>query len=137
MSNPSDCLVLKIEEYDYISNEIDTTLYIFYDKEKHQFYVRGKRSTKKINAFTLSFTCEFAEDLADFISFVICKKNKWTYVLYNYNDLSFESDDISYEYLLENQSNENEIAGYDKLKYSRKYLTKHLRMLRNVFNYYK
>ena len=114
MSNPSDCLVLKIEEYDYISNEIDTTLYIFYDKEKHQFYV-----------------------LADFISFVICKKNKWTYVLYNYNDLSFESDDISYEYLLENQSNENEIAGYDKLKYSRKYLTKHLRMLRNVFNYYK
>ena len=30
-----DCLVLKLEETDSTSKEIDTTVYIFYDKKEH------------------------------------------------------------------------------------------------------
>jgi len=133
----SDCLVLKIEERYTDSDELDTTMYVFYDKETHHFYIRGKRRSTKIDSATFSFTCEFAEELVDFISFAICKKNKWTYVLYNYSDLPLSSDDISYEYLVENQSSVNEIAGYNKQEYKRKILLSRLRMLRNVFNYYK
>jgi len=128
--------VLKIEEYCNVSDDIDTTLYILYDKEEHNFVIRGKRSSVKFESTSFSFTCEFAEELADFISFSICKENKWTYVLYNYNDLPSCSNDISFDYLVENQSKNSEIAGYNNRKYSRKYLEKNLRMLRNVFNYY-
>jgi hypothetical protein len=133
----SDCLVLKIEEYYTDTDELDTTMYVFYDKETHYFYIRGKRRSKNLDSVTFSFTCEFAEELVDFISFAICKKNKWTYVLYNYNNLPLSSDDISYEYLVQKQSKVNELAGYNKQDYKRKTLLSHLRMLRNVFNYYK
>ena len=39
-----DCLVLKIEEYDSETYELDTTIFLLYDKKEHQYVIRGKRA---------------------------------------------------------------------------------------------
>jgi hypothetical protein len=133
----TDCLVLKIEERDQVTEELDTTIYIIYDKKDHNYVVRGKRNDcKNIEACTYSFVCNYARDLVDFLSFIICKKNRWTYVLYNYDNLPYDSNDITYEFLKEDESNVYELTGYNNVKYNRKNLSTILRMLRNVFNYY-
>jgi hypothetical protein len=132
----TDCLVLKIEEHDVTTKELDTTLYVIYDKKEHQFVVSGKRFSKKMGSCAYSFNCEFAEDLADFITFVICKKNLWTYVLYNYDNLPATSEEITYDFLKQYDSKEYELGGYNYLQFKRKCLLSKLRMLRNVFNYY-
>jgi len=136
MPEITDCLVLKIEEYDIDSKELDTTMYVLYDKKEHHFVVRGKRFSKKMDSCTYSFNCEFADELADFISFVICRQNQWSYTLYNYDNLPSTSDEISYEFLNSHYSKVYELTGYDRQKYNRSEFLKKLRMLRNVFNYY-
>jgi len=118
------------------TKDLDTTLYVLYDKNEHNFVIRGQRYSDKMDSCTFSFNCEFANELADFISFIICEKNQWTYVLYNYDNLPATSDEITYEFLKRNDSKVYEIAGYDKQEYNRDTLLKNLRMLRNVFNYY-
>ena len=133
----TDCLVLKIEERDQVTEELDTTVYVIYDKGNHNYVVRGKRvECKNGESCTYSFVCKDYRDLADFLSFVMCKNNLWTYVLYNYDNLPYDSNDITYECLKECESNVYELAGYNNLDYSRKRLCSILRMLRNVFNYY-
>jgi hypothetical protein len=135
MSEITDCLVLKIEEFDIDTNQLDTTLYVLYDKKEHKFVVRGQRFSKKIDSCTYSFNCEFAHELVDFISFVICKINLCSYSLYNYDNLPYTSDEITYDFLLKNDSKVYELAGYDNQKYNKSKLLSQLRMLRNVFNY--
>ncbi len=133
----NDCLVLKIEERDSVTNVLDTTIYVIYDKKDHNYVVRGKRrDCKNIEACTFSFVCNYTRDLADFLSFVMCKSSLWTYVLYNYDNLSYDSNDITYEFLKECESSVYELSGYNNEIYNRKSLCKILRMLRNVFNYY-
>jgi len=133
----TDCLVLKIEEY--IDNELDTTLFLLYDYYQETYLVKGKRSDVigKPETIPYSFYCNCASELVDFINFVICKKSKINYTLYNYDDLPNNSDDINYQYLKElDGDKEYELAGYDNQKYNKKDILKFLRMLRNVFNYY-
>lgn len=132
-----DCLVLKIEETEELTGLIDTSIYVLYDKKEDQYVVRGNRRNRtKLEGCTYSFVCDSASDLADFISYVICKENFWTYILYNYDNLPADSNDITYEFLLYNESPVFELTAYDEQKYSRHRLIKNLRMLRNVFNYY-
>ena len=133
----TDCLVLKIEERETDVEILDTTIYVIYDKKERNYVIRGKRRvTNNIDACTYSFVCKDHRDLADFLSFVVCKENLWTYVLYNYDNLPYDSNDITYEFLKEYESNVYELTGYNNLDYSRKGLCSILRMLRNVFNYY-
>jgi len=133
----TDCLVLKIEERETDVELLDTTIYVIYDKKERNYVVRGKRRViNDIDSCTYSFVCKDHRDLADFLSFVICKENLWTYVLYNYDNLPYDSNDITYEFLKEYESNVYELTGYNNLDYSRKGLCSILRMLRNVFNYY-
>jgi hypothetical protein len=129
-----DTLVLKIEERDTDSPDIDHMVYILYDKKTHRFVIRGKRMDG--NSCTYSFECELAKDLADFLTFIISEKNKWTYVLYNYDNLPNDSNEITFEFLNQYDEPNYELSGYDQVKYNRKSLLKNLRMLRNVFNYY-
>jgi hypothetical protein len=132
-----DCLVLKIEEYDPEIGELDTSIFVLYDKNEHQYVLRGRRrTTEKYDARTYSFVCDSATDLANFISYVICQENLWTYILYNYDDLPISSNNITYEYLVKNESPEYEITAYDKTIYNKFRLLQNLNMLRNVFNYY-
>ena len=131
-----DCLVLKIEEYDSETYKLDTTIFLLYDKKERQYVIRGKRRvTERHDACDYSFVCNRIDDLVDFLGFVICKKNLWTYVLYNYNNLPYNSNDITYDFLTD-VSSVYELTGYNKQKYNRNKLLTILKMLRNVFNYH-
>lgn len=133
----TDCLVFKIEEYDSTSNKLDNTVFILYDTSCKQYIVRGLRvDTPKITSVPYSFNCKKISHLTDFISFIICKQNFWSYTLYNYNDLSYWSKYITFDSLYYAEDKANEISGYDNIVYERSELYKHLRMLKSVFNSY-
>jgi hypothetical protein len=133
-----DCLILKIEEIERDTKNIDTTLYILYDKKYHHYVVRGRRRlTTEHSSCTYSFAAENIYDIVYFITFVINKNNLWTYTLYNYDNLPIESDDITFEFLYDFDHSDYELAAYDNEKYSKKILINNLKMLRNVFNFYK
>jgi len=137
ISISSDCLVLKLQEY--IDDELDTTLFILYDKNEEYYIVNGKRSEVdgRPSPVSYKFQSNYASDLVEFISFVICKKSKISYTLYNYYDLPNDSNNIDYDYLKELDDNSGyELAGYDNQKFNKKEILKYLRMLKNVFNYY-
>jgi len=133
----TDCLVFKLEEYDFDKRELDTTLYILYDTRSHRYLVRGQRKlSPRHQSCTYSFECEFASDLADFIQYVICPDNKVNEILYNYDNLPNNPDEITFEFLHDYDHPDYEISGYNDKKLKRCRLLRNLRMLRNVFNYY-
>lgn len=136
MCNP-DCLVFKLEEVERETLLIDTTLYIIYDKKNHKFLLRGRRRwTPKCQSCTYSFECEFASELVDFIQYIICPRNKLNETLYNYDNLSEDPNEITFEFLRDHDHSDYELAGYDWRKFNRKRMVRNLRMLRNIFNHY-
>ena len=133
----TDCLVLKIEEYDVSSGKLDTSVFILYDQREQCYIVRGQRvDTKHTESVPYSFTCKRTKDLVNFLSVAICKESASSYILYNYNDLPMSSHDITYSSLYDDESIANEIAAYDNLFYKKSVLKKYLGMLKNVFNIY-
>ena len=137
MTTPSDCLVLKIEEYGVKDGELDISLYILYDKLKERYVIRGKRKDYKSYKFQpFSFLCKNSKDLIQFIIFVISESSLYSYILYNYDNLPVSSSDITYDYLSENESYNCEISGYENQKFNKEQLLQNVRMLNNVFNYY-
>jgi hypothetical protein len=135
MTGICDCLVLKIDELSS-SEDIETTLYILYDKMNHHFIIRGQRFNEEENCNPYSFNCEFAADLEVFIKFVLNNGNKIMYEMLNYQDLPKSNDDITFEYLDENNSPANQVIGFMPNTYSSKKVLTMLRMMRDVFNYY-
>lgn len=134
---PTDCLVLKFEEFDVDLKKMDTNVYVFYDKNSSKFVLRGqRRCTPLHDSCTYSFDCEFANDLVDFLQYIICKDNKVNEILYNYDNFPSSSDQITFEFLKKNDHSDYEISGYNEVSFKRTRLLKSLRMLRNVFNYY-
>ena len=132
-----DCLVFKFEEYDNVREEIDTTIYVFYDKKEHHYVVRGQRKwTPRHQSCTYSFNCEFAKDLVDFLQYVVCKDYTVNETLFNYDNFPESSNDITYEFLPDYDHSDYELSGYDRKKFGRKRLLRNLRMLRNIHNYY-
>ena len=135
--NNPDCLVLKIEEYYEDSLELDNSLFVFYDKKEHQYVVRGQRAnSKRLKSCTYSFVCDDIYSLYDFITYVNCKENLWTYILYNYDNFPPDSNSIDYNFLRNYESLEYELTGYNKLKFKKRALLKVLNMLRSVYNEY-
>ena len=132
-----ECLVLKLEEVDCDTGSRDTTIYVLYDQNEGNYVVRGHRQrTQKHNACVYSFVCEEAKDLANFLHYIICPHNSVSEVLYNYDNLPYDSTDITFEFLNEYDHQDYEISGYNNQKMNRKRLVRDLRMLKNVFNYY-
>ena len=136
LTSSTDCLVLKIEEY--VDNNLDTTLFVLYDKNEEKYLIRGKRSD--INgreSISYSFNCYYSKELSDFISFIVCPKSKLSYTLINYDDLPLDYQEIDYNYL-KNLDNDKlyEISGYDNQKYNKKQIISILKFLKYVFNYY-
>ena len=133
----ADCLVLKIEEY--INNSLDTSLFILYDKNEEQYLIRGKRSDILDKAVPISyaFSCKYASELFNFIDFLLCKKSKLNYTLYNYDNLPYNQSEIDYCYLKNLDGDvEYELTGYDNQKKNKKQIMNYLSILKNVFNYY-
>ena len=133
----SDCLVFKLEEFDSESKEIDTTLYILYDKKRHIYLVRGRRKwTPIFQSCAYSFECKHVYELADFIQYLIGPNNMVNEILYNYDNFSENSHDITYDFLHDHDHADYEISGYNCNKLKRKRVLKILRILKNIFNYY-
>ena len=132
-----DCLVFKFEEYDTYKKELDTTVYVFYDKREHHYVIRGQRKwTPNHQSCTYSFNCDYAKDVADFLQYLVCKDNTVNEILYNYDNLPSESANITFEFMNEYDHRDYEISGYNGQKFGRKRLLRNLRMLRNVYNDY-
>ena len=134
MSNyPTDCVVLRIDEFDCDSHKLDTSMYVLYDVNEEMYVIRGKRPNEWQ---TYSFYCDSMRDTMDFVRTVICKGNLWSYSLYNCSNLPVNSDVITFGTLEYNVKKESEIVGFDYQKYNKKFLKRMLRILRNVYNYY-
>ena len=131
-----DCLVFKIEEIDNGKN-VDMTAYILYDKKTHSYVIRGQRIvTEKHKSCTYSFNCDNASDLLAFLDYVIDPVYKINHVLYNYDNLPKNSNDITYEFLKEYDHQDYELSGYNNQPYDRYKLLVQLKMLKNVYNNY-
>jgi len=136
--NIPDCLVLKLEEVERANNKVDTTVYIFYDKKTHHFIVRGRRRYTPVHkSCCYSYECEFANDLVHFLQYIICKDYQINEILYNYDNFPRNSNEITFDFLNEYDHSDYEISGYNDIKFTKGRILKNLRMLRNVFNYYK
>jgi len=132
-----DCLVFKFEEIEFITGKVDTTVYVFYDEKECHYVIRGQRRwSPEQPSCTYSFVSEDVNDLADFLQYIICKDNEVNEMLYNYDNFSVDSNEITFDFLNKYDHSNYEISGYDKQKLDRKRLLKNLKMLRNVFNYY-
>ena len=131
-----DTLVLKIVENDVDLCKPDTILYILYDVTINRFIIRGKRDSSKCKSCTYSFECELESDLVDFLDFVLDKTNRFSYILYNYDNLPSTSNEITFEFLKKYDCGDYEISGYDDKSYKKNKILKMLRMLKSVFNYY-
>ena len=132
----TDCLVLKIVEFDTDTEKKDTELYIIYDNKNGHFMIRGKRrDTRKITSMPYSFKCDTATDVYDFIDLTICRFNLISYTLYSYDNLT---DANTFEFLHRCNDPAYEIVGYDNIKLSKnkKNIMKVLRSLREVYNHY-
>ena len=137
INNIPDCLVFKFEEIEDDNKNIDTTVYVLYDKRNDNYIVRGQRRwTPRHQSCTYSFECDNQYDLADFLQYIICPENIVNEVLYNYDNLPYDSNKITYEFLNEYDHTDYEISGYNGRKISRKRLFKNLRMLRKISNSY-
>jgi hypothetical protein len=136
LTSSTDCLVLKIEEY--VDSNLDTTLFVLYDKNEETYLIRGKRSDfNGKEAVSYSFNCYYTKELNDFISFIICPKSKLSYTLLNYHDLPCDEDNIDYNYLKNLDSDKlYEVAGYDNQQYNKKKFLSILKFLKYVFNFY-
>jgi hypothetical protein len=133
-----DCLVFKFEELECTTGKVDTTVYVFYDKKENHYVIRGRRRwSPEQPSCTYSFVSEDVNDLANFLQYIICKDNEVNEMLYNYDNFPLNTNDITFDFLKEYDHDDYEISGYNKKKLNRKRLLNNLRMLRNVFNYYK
>jgi len=133
----ADCLVLKLEEIETSTKMVDTSVYIFYDVKEENYVIRGQRRwTQKHPSCTYSFVCEYANDLADFLQYIICKNNKVNEILYNYDNFPKYSNDITFEFLKKYDHTDYEISGYNDKKLKRERLLRNLNILRKVQNQY-
>lgn len=135
--NVPDCLVLKIEEIERDKDLLDTSLFVFYDQREQKYVLRGRRRwTQTFQSCTYSYDCKSIDDMIVFLSYIIDKNNTINEILYNYDNLSDSSNDVTFEFLFEYENKDYEISGYNNNKMSKKRLHMLLRMLRKVGNKY-
>lgn len=135
-STVPDTLVLKIIERDEL-NVIDNVVYILYDQRYQRYVIRGKRrDTVNIKSQDYSFECDNSRHLAEFIEFMMDKNYTFSYILYNYTNLPEKSDDITFDFLFDNDDLANEMTGYDDEPMVKHKLLKMFRILKNVYNFY-
>lgn len=137
MLNVTDCLVLKLEEFERNTDNIDNTIYILYDTNKERYIVRGTRSGGVSNTQNdFSYECENVDSLIVFLRYAIGKYNMVSESLYNFPEMYVESNNITFDYLCERSRESEEISGYMISRIKKSRLKKLLIMLRDLGNYY-
>ncbi len=127
----SDCLVLKINSFDTLSNP---SVYIIYDVKTELFVISGKIE----DGVEFNYNADSTKAVETLISFIFSEKLQITYTVFNHGALPFSQEEISFEKL--NYSlfeNVYEIAyKIDNLGYNKKRVKNLLSMLKHVFNFY-
>ena len=136
MLNVTDCLVLKLEEFERNTDNIDNTIYILYDTNKETYIVRGTRIVIGNGPIDFSYECENMDSLIVFVRYAIGKHNRVSESLYNFPEMYVESNNITFDYLCERSRESEEISGYMISRIKKSRLKKMLTMLRDVGNYY-
>lgn len=131
-------LILCIEDHDNEndSTSIDNRLFIGWNEEDKDYYVRGKRQdTVKTNYVPYAFHCSSSYDLFNFIKFAV-GSDSMSLILYNYNNIDALKDtELTYEFFEDNMDHEYEIAAYDDVEMKRSTIVKMLQMLKNTYNW--
>jgi hypothetical protein len=135
---PSDTIVLRIIEKDEKSKQgEDHDVYVLYDTYNELFLVRGKRSdSHKICSTPYSFESTSRFAVYSFLSLIIPKENECIVELYNYRDLPTDKNDVTFYFLRENRTIQNEIVAYVNQHISYKSIMNTLFLLQNVTNEY-
>ena len=134
-NTPPDCLVLEI----YVNNQIfdeRKRVFVWYDSYERRFFLRGKNDDTEIISYNpFNFKSKRAYHVADFVQLIIDKKSILKVAMYNFMDLPFSSNDITFEML---ETNENAELIYMNENYPLKYhkLTYLMKTLENIYNSY-
>jgi hypothetical protein len=133
-----DCLVLKIEEIENKNtNVLDTSLFVFYDQRERKYVLRGRRRcSPSLQSCTYSYDCRSIDDMVVFLRYIIDKNNSINEILYNFDNFSENSNEVSFDFLSECENKDYEISGYNDNKPSRNRYYTLLRMLKTVGNKY-
>lgn len=134
-------LILCIEEYDSMNycNSIDTRLFIGWNDQDAEFFIRGKRLDIGLNEFVpYAFHCNSTNDLYDFIKIVVGPERNKSVTLYNFNNLhdyhnNIDYSELTYEFFEQHMDRNYEIVAYDNVKISRSEIKKYLNILKKMY----
>lgn len=147
----TDCIVIKIEEYSkcyeeslcyqdsvYYNNYPVKTMYILYDEIWDSYVIRGEKCNDCARASYYSFSCKKINSLIAFIQMNFDFTKRCDLTLYNYNDLPYDTDYITFDLLNKNSlyTSSFVIAIHKNIDDRKKGLKKTLKILKNVINIY-
>ena len=142
-SEQDSCLVLCIEEFDEMceKSSIDTRVFISYNEVTKMYVINGKRDDilskkgrNKTNFQPFMFCAESSNDVVNFLSLSLDTKSKFSYTLFNYNNLSYDISENTYAFMNENMDRRYEIAAYDGIEYNRKRFRQLIKLTKNIYN---
>jgi uncharacterized protein YukJ len=132
-------LIMYVHNKNY-EGGIDNTLFIGWDYDKNEYFIRGKRlDNNKTDYVPYAFRCNSKNDVCDFINVIMDKQSEKTVVLYNYNNMYDVDEDIdislTYEFFESYIDPNYEIVRKNDQYFSRKELIGFIRMLKYVYNW--
>ena len=153
MEKVTDCLVLCIDDL------LTVKIFVLYDVNEKRFFIRGKNydddekdedtdfdsssssyETDSLNKFEtgslnkpFSFQCKIKKHLIRFIKYLV-SINSYELSLYNYDNLPNASNNVTYEFLENNQDKRNEIVCYERINFDKKICLNLLNILKNIYN---
>lgn len=132
----SDCLVLKLEEIDTISELIDTSIYVLYDTSIRKYLILGSRLNESgEDPFEeYAFRCASRTHVELFLKTCVCKKNRVNITLFNYSKLPSTAEEITYSELKDMEYSSNEIVAYDNRKLRKFNIKEWLNVLKYIYN---
>lgn len=153
MVNITDCLVLCIDDF------VSVKIFVIYDINEKKFIIRGKNydsddsdgdtdgdSNSGSGSFNnesdnnclnkpFSFQCKLKKQLLPFLNYLI-SVNSSKFTLYNYDNLPMKSNEISYEFLEDNQDERYEIVSYKEDNFDKNMCLNLLNIMKNIYNEY-
>ena len=141
-----DNLVLKLEEVDSdLDKRVLTSCYVAYDHNESEYYVCGKKHGKRggVGWEDFKFYCKKRKHMVEFLRYIIgdlsvSTSPKINHILYNYKNLDLNGekehnkDFIDYYVLEEQEDINSELAGYDGVRFNKRWLLPLLKMLKNI-----
>jgi hypothetical protein len=137
------CLVLCIEERDVLDDydTIDTRVFITYNEVSNVYVINGKRDDilskkgrNKTNFQPFMFCANSSISVTDFLALTLNTKGKFSYTLFNYNNLSYDMSENTYEFMHQNMDVRYQIAAYDNIEYNRKHFRQLVKLVKNMYN---